>query len=88
MSCLPIEQLSKSQRSVVELQIQPETKVMQSHFRGQASLKARQVVRAFASQTERIEQLVIDRFNDLPQTGQPPTQGFGPALEARSDEAE
>jgi hypothetical protein len=80
MSCLPLEQLSKSQRSAVELQIEPDAKIVQSHFRGQASLKSRQVMRAFASQAEGVQQLVIDGLNDLPHTGQPATQAFGPAL--------
>src|SRR6266478_4102296 len=80
MSCLPLDQLSKSQRSAVELQIEPDAKIVQSHFRSQASLKSRQVMRAFASQAEGVQQLVIDGLNDLPQTGQPATQGFGPAL--------
>ena len=80
MSCLPLEQLSKSQRSAVELQIEPDAKIVQSYLRGQASLKSRQVMRTFPGQAERVQQLVIDGFNHLPQTGQPATQGFGPAL--------
>ncbi len=80
MSCLPLEQLSKSQRSAVELQIEPDAKIVQSHFRSQASLKSRQVMRAFASQAEGVQQLVIDGLNDLPQPGQPATQAFGPVL--------
>src|SRR6266446_327957 len=80
MSCLPLEQLSKSQRSAVELQIEPNAKIVQSHFRGQTSLKACQIMRTFASQAERVQHLIVDGLNNLPQTGQPATQGFGPAL--------
>ena len=47
MSCLPLDQLSKSQRSAVELQIEPDAKMVQSYLRGQASLKSRQVMRTF-----------------------------------------
>src|SRR5260370_15162351 len=80
MSCLPLEQRSKSQRSAVELQIEPDAKMVQSYLRGQASLRSRQVMRTFPGQAERVQQLVIDGLNDLPHTGQPATQGFGPAL--------
>src|SRR5690348_2006808 len=80
MSCLPGKQLSKSQRSSAELQIEPDAKIMQSYFRSQASLKARQVMRTFPSQAQRVQQFLIDGFNDLSQTGQPATQGFGPTL--------
>jgi hypothetical protein len=80
MGCLPLKQLSKSQRSLVELQIEPDAKIMQSHLRCQTSLKASQVMRAFTSQAEGIEQLVMNRFNDLSQVGQPSAQGFGPTL--------
>lgn len=80
MSCLPLKQLSKSQRSIVQLQIEPDAKIVQSNFRSQASLKARHVMRAFARQAEGIEQLVIDGLDDLSQMGQPTTQSFGPTL--------
>jgi hypothetical protein len=62
------------------MQIEPDAKIMHRHFRGQASLKASQVMRALPSQTERVQQLVIDGFNDLSQTGQKAPQGFGPGL--------
>src|SRR5260221_3907684 len=80
MSCLPLKQLSKSQRSVVELQIEPDAKIVQSYFRSQASLKTGHVMRTFASQAKGIQQLVVHGLDDLPQTGQPTTQSFGPAL--------
>jgi hypothetical protein len=65
MSCLPRKQLSKSQRGAVELQIEPDTKIVQGHFRGQASLKAGHIMRAFASQAEGVQQLVVDGLDDL-----------------------
>src|SRR5581483_10309758 len=80
MNCLPRKQLSKSQRRATQLQIEPETNVMQGHFRSQASLKPGHLMRAFASQAERVEQFVVDSFNNLPQTGEPAAQGFGPPL--------
>lgn len=60
------------------MQIEPDAKIVQGHFCSQASLKSGQVMRMFPSQTERVQQLVIDGFNDLPQSGQPAPQGFGP----------
>src|SRR5260221_637412 len=62
------------------MQVEPDAKIMQSHFGGQTSLKSSQVMRTFPSQAERVQQLVIHGLNDLSQTGQPATQGFGPAL--------
>jgi len=58
--------------------IEPETKIVQRHFGGQASLKPRQVMRTFPCQPKGIQELVVDGFDDLPQAGQPATQGFGP----------
>lgn len=51
---------------------------MQSHFGGLAGLKPRQVVGTFPSQTEGIQELVVDGFDDLPQADHPAAQGFGP----------
>jgi hypothetical protein len=60
------------------MQIEPETKIVQRHFGSQASLKPRQGVGTFPGQAEGIQELVVDRFDDLPQAGQPAPQGFGP----------
>src|SRR4051794_28206535 len=60
------------------MQIEPETKIVQSHFGGQASLKPRQVMGTLPCQTEGIQELVVDGFDDLPQVCQPAPQGFGP----------
>src|SRR5260221_6620990 len=80
MMDLPVEQISESQRFSPQMHVEPKTKVMQGHFRSQASLKAGQVMRALASQAESVQQLVVDGFNALPQTCQPATQSFRPAL--------
>src|SRR5213079_2502733 len=79
MTNLPVEQIGESQRLATQLHVEPEAKVMQSDFRRQARLKAVQRVRAFTSQPEGIEQLVIDGLNDLTQPSQPASPGFGPA---------
>ena len=54
MTTLPREQLGKSKRLAAKMPIEPDTKVMQGHFRPQVSLKAGEVVRPFASQAEGI----------------------------------
>src|SRR5712692_3849787 len=62
------------------MQVEPDTKIMHPYFRRQTRLKAGQVMRTFARQAKGIQQLVIDRFNDLPDAGQPPSQRFRPAF--------
>ncbi len=61
------------------MQIEPDTKIVQTHFGSQSGLKAGQVVRTLTSQAKGIQEFVVDSFDDLPQMGQPATQGFGPA---------
>jgi hypothetical protein len=80
MTKLPVEQLGKGQRLAAKLHIEPEAKVMQGDFRRQASLKASEVVRPFASQAEGIEQFVVNGFDHLSQPSQPASPGFGPRL--------
>src|SRR4051794_22250685 len=75
---LAVQQISKSQRLAPKLYVEPDAKVMQDHFSGQAGLKAIQRMRTLASQPKGIEDLVIDRFNDLPQPSQPAAPGLGP----------
>lgn len=48
------------------MQIELDTKIAQTHFRRQTSLKTRQVVRTFTCQAKGIQELVVDGFNDLP----------------------
>ena len=60
------------------MQIEPETKILQSHFGSQASLKPGQVIGTLPCQAEGIQELVVDGFDDLPQARQPAPQGFGP----------
>src|SRR6266487_5495566 len=77
MTNLPLEQLSKGQRIAAKQQVEPDTKVMQGHFGCQPGLKAVQGMRALPSQSEGIEHLVIDGFNDLTQPSQPASPVFG-----------
>ncbi len=48
-------------------------------FCRQTSLKTSQIMRPFAGQAKGVQELVVHGLNDLPQTCQPATQGFGPA---------
>ncbi len=73
------------------MQIEPDTKIVQTHFGSQTSLKTSQVVRTLTSQTKGIQEFVVDGFDDLPQMGQPATQRSGPtdvfaALMGRRDQ--
>src|SRR5712692_5021454 len=79
MTNLPVEQISESQRLASELYVEPDAKVMQGDFGGQACLKAIQRMWTLTSQPEGIEQLVVGRLNDLTQPSQPAPPGFGPA---------
>ncbi len=62
------------------MQIEPDTKIVQTYFRRQTSLKTRQVVRTFTCQAKGIQELVVDGFNALPNAGQKAPQRFGPAF--------
>jgi hypothetical protein len=64
MTNLPIKQLSESQRLSAKMQVEPDAKVMQGHFRRQSRLKAVQGMRTLTGQTKGIEQLVIGGFNE------------------------
>ena len=83
MSNSPVNQIGESQRSTLEMCIQPDTKIMQTDFGSQARLKARQGMRAFTCQAEGIEQFVVDGFDQLTPSDQPPPPGFRPFPLAR-----
>src|SRR5579884_3696029 len=77
---LPINQISEGQRSTLQLAVEPDTEIVQDHFGPQTCLKACDVMGSFPSQAQRIQQLVVDGFNDLSQSRQPATQWFGPVF--------
>lgn len=79
MTNLPLESLSKGQGVAPQLQVEPDTKGMQSHFGRQACLKAVQRMGTLTGKPKGVEQLAIDRFNDLTQSSQPASPVFGPA---------
>lgn len=61
------------------MQMEPETKMVQTHFGSQPGLKSREVVETLTSQAKGIQELVVDRFNDVAHACQPATQRFRPA---------
>jgi hypothetical protein len=77
---LPSKQISKGQGLTTQLTIEPDAKVLQADFGGQASLKAQEIMRPFPPQAEGVEQFVVDGFDDLPQTRQPAPPLLGPVL--------
>jgi hypothetical protein len=60
------------------MQIEPKTKVVQTHLGSQTSLKSCQIVWSLTCQAKGIQQLIIDRFDDLSKMSQPAPQRFGP----------
>jgi hypothetical protein len=62
------------------MHVEPDTKIVQTHFGRQTRLKPRQVVRTFTSQAEGIQELIVHRFDNVPDAGQKAPQRFGPAL--------
>ena len=60
--------------------IEPDTKVVQSHPRRQSSTQTLDLVGTLPPQAEGIEELVIDRLDDLTYPGNPPPKRLGPGL--------
>src|SRR5437667_1340385 len=77
---LPIKQISKSQRRSLHRVVEPDAKVMQTDFGRQASVEARQQMRAFPCQPKGIEQFLENRLNQLTQVSQSPTPFLGPGI--------
>jgi hypothetical protein len=61
------------------MEIEPETKIVQSDFGRQPSLKVCQVVRTLTRQAKGVQEFVVDGLDDLSHAGQPAPQRFGPA---------
>src|SRR5260370_14525675 len=60
------------------MQIEPETKIVQPEFARKGCVKACQVVRTLTRKAKGIKEFVVDGLDDLSETGQPPSQRFGP----------
>src|SRR5215210_6091748 len=75
----PSQQIGKGQTGTAEPIVEPDAEIVQRHPRCQTSSQAFQLMRALPPQTEGVEQLVVDTFDDLAYSGHPSPQAFGPA---------
>lgn len=64
--------------------IEPDTEIVHTDFGSQARLKPCQIMRPLTRQAKGMQELVVDRFDDLPNAGQPAPQCFGPANTLRA----
>jgi hypothetical protein len=76
---LPVNQISKGQRSALQRAIEPQTKVMDAHFGSQAGPKAIESLGALPRQAKGVQHFLVDGFDHLAQTRQKASQRFGPA---------
>ena len=81
---LPVYQLRKGQSWPTELLIEPETEVMQDNLCRQTGLQSAEFMRPLPVQAKGMQELVVDRFDDLADARQPATQGLGPRGLARA----
>jgi hypothetical protein len=58
--------------------IEPDTKVVQHHPRRKSSTQILDLVGTLSSEAEGVEELVVDRLDDLTFPGNPPPQTLGP----------
>jgi hypothetical protein len=58
--------------------VEPDTKVVQRHPRCQSSTQTLDLVGTLSPEAEGIEELVIDRLDDLTDGGYPPPQTLAP----------
>jgi hypothetical protein len=75
----PAQQIGKGQPGATELLVEPDAEVMQSYPRCQSRSQSLQLMRTIPPQAEGVEEFVVDRFDDLRYTGDPPPQALGPA---------
>src|SRR5919112_5286085 len=76
----PSQQVGEGQPGAAELVVEPDTEVVQGHPRRQSSPQTPQFVRPLPPQAESVEQLIVDAFDDLSESGHPPPQAFGAGL--------
>jgi hypothetical protein len=75
----PSQQIGEGQPGATEPIVEPDTEVVQRHPRRQTRPQTLKLVGPFPPEAEGVEQLVVDRFHDLADGGDPPPQVFGPA---------
>src|SRR5918994_7859036 len=75
----PSQQVGEGQPGAAETVVEQDTEVVQGYPRRQSSPQTPQFVRPLPPQAESVEQLIVDAFDDLSESGHPPPQAFGPA---------
>src|ERR671911_1628899 len=76
----PSQQVGEGQPGAAETVVEQDTEVVQGYPRRQSSPQTPQFVGPLPPQAESVEQLIVDAFDDLTESGQPPPQAFGPGL--------
>src|SRR5215203_6430927 len=74
----PLQQISESQPRTTKLLVEPDTEIVQSYPRRQASSQAFQLMGPLPPEAEGIEELVVDRLDDLAYSSHPSSQALGP----------
>src|SRR5918999_3407219 len=75
---LPIHQVCERQPRPAKVFIQPHAEVMQCDLGRQTGPKSAELMGPLPVQAKSMKQLVVDRFDDLTEAGQPAPQGLGP----------
>ena len=75
----PSHQIRELQPRPTEMVVEPDTKVVQRHPRRQSSTQTLDLVGTLPPEAEGIEELVVDRLDDLTDGGNPSPQTLGPA---------
>src|SRR5215218_11149999 len=75
----PLQQISdESQPRTTKLLVEPDTEIVQRYPRRQASSQAFQLMGPLPPEAEGIEELVVDRLDDLAYSSYPSSQALGP----------
>src|SRR5215217_6837580 len=74
----PLQQISESQPRTTKLLVEPDTEIVQRYPRRQASSQAFQLTGPLPPEAEGIEELVVDRLDDLAYSSYPSSQALGP----------
>src|SRR3982751_5524799 len=76
----PSHQICELQPRSAEPVVEPDAEVVQSHPRRQPGSQTLDLVGPLPPQAEGVEELVVDRLDDLTYPGDPPPQALGPGL--------
>src|SRR5918995_3864058 len=76
----PSQQVGKGQPGATEPIVEPDTEVEQGYPRGQSSSQTLKLVGSLSPEAKSVEQLIVDAFDDLTESGHPSPQAFGPGF--------